>query len=62
MTPIGYGDITPKTVGGRIFGSVCAICGIFLLSLPIGVISHKFSEIAATNNNILKIKTNKLKN
>ncbi len=61
ITTIGLGDRTPMTVGRRIFGGMCAICGIFLLSLPIGVILHKFSEIAAIKSKIIKIETNKLK-
>jgi hypothetical protein len=49
------------TVERRIFGGMCAIFGIFLLSLPIGVILHKFSEIVAIKSKIIKIETNKLK-
>ena len=44
ITTIGYGDIYPTDLPGRIIGSLCAVCGIMLLALPIAVIASKFSD------------------
>jgi hypothetical protein len=38
LTTIGYGDMVPQTVGGRIFGSLTAVFGIILIALPVAVI------------------------
>ena len=45
ITTIGYGDIYPTDVPGRIIGSLCAVCGIMLLALPIAVIISKYSDL-----------------
>lgn len=33
MTTVGYGDIYPKTIMGRLTGIIIAFCGVFILSL-----------------------------
>ena len=45
ITTVGYGDYFPKDLPGRIIGSLCAICGIMLIALPIAVITSKFSDL-----------------
>ena len=42
MTTIGYGDIVPITILGKLFMVVCMIGGILLLAVPISVISANF--------------------
>lgn len=37
--------MVPKTVFGKIFGSMCGVCGVLIVSLPIGIISANFSKI-----------------
>lgn len=33
---------TPQTPVGRIFGSICAICGILTIAMPLAIISNNF--------------------
>ncbi|XP_021361729.1 potassium voltage-gated channel protein egl-36-like [Mizuhopecten yessoensis] len=45
MTTVGYGDVYPTSTVGRIVASLCAMTGLFLLAMPIGIISKNFTYL-----------------
>jgi potassium voltage-gated channel Shaw-related subfamily C member 1 len=44
LTTIGYGDIAPTTLLGRLFGSACAVCGALMVSLPMTIVVEIFTN------------------
>ncbi len=45
LTTTGYGDIYPKSIGGKIVASVLAVIGIGLVAIPAAILSAGFVEI-----------------
>ena len=50
FTTVGYGDIYPLTVAGKIFSAIIALLGIGLVAVPTGIISAGFMENIEDNN------------
>ncbi len=47
LTTVGYGDVVPQTVYGRIFGVFITVLGVGMAALPAGIIASGFtSELA----------------
>lgn len=44
MTTVGYGDVVPETVAGKLAASGCILGGILVVALPITIIFNKFSH------------------
>lgn len=39
LTTVGYGDVTPITVGGKIFGALVTVVGVGMAALPAGILA-----------------------
>ncbi len=49
LTTVGYGDIYPVTVGGRIITMISALAGIAVVALPAGIIISGYLEELNSN-------------
>lgn len=44
LTTVGYGDMIPQTIFGRVLGGMIAILGIGLFALPAGILSSGLTD------------------
>jgi len=44
LTTVGYGDVTPITPLGRMFGGIVMVVGLCILALPVAIISSGFAQ------------------
>ena len=44
LTTVGYGDIYPITIGGRIFTSIIILIGVGIVAIPTGLIASAFNS------------------
>lgn len=44
MTTVGYGDIVPMTLGGKIFGSLSMLTSVGMLAIPTAIIANGYSQ------------------
>ena len=44
LTTVGYGDVYPVTIGGKIFTFLILMAGLGLISVPSGLLASAFTE------------------
>lgn len=44
LTTVGYGDVTPVTVGGKVFGALITVVGLGMVALPTGILASGFAQ------------------
>jgi voltage-gated potassium channel len=44
LTTVGYGDVTPMTPAGKVFGGILMIMGIAMYALPTGILASGFAQ------------------
>ena len=44
LTTVGYGDIVPVTILGKILGGIVTLLGIGLVALPSGILPSGYTE------------------
>lgn len=44
LTTLGYGDVVPATLSGRIFAALIAVFSIGTVALPAGMLASRFYE------------------
>lgn len=50
VTTVGYGDVVPVTIPGRIIGAITMVTGLLMLALPAGIVTTAFANIIARRN------------
>ena len=54
LTTVGYGDVTPVTPMGKLFGAIITIIGIGTVALPSGILASGFSDQLKRRQNTYK--------
>lgn len=44
LTTVGYGDVTPVTVGGKVFGAMITVVGIGMVALPTSILASGYTQ------------------
>lgn len=44
LTTVGYGDVTPITAGGKVFGALITVLGLGMVALPTGILASAYTE------------------
>lgn len=44
LTTVGYGDVTPITAGGKVFGALITVVGVGMVALPTGILASGYAQ------------------
>ena len=45
LTTVGYGDVYPQTIWGRLFSSVAVLCGLGIVAVPSGIVAAALTKV-----------------
>ena len=58
LTTVGYGDVYPITLGGKIFSSIIILIGIGIIPIPTGLIASSINQNIKSQQNTMQFKSN----
>ncbi|XP_066278764.1 potassium voltage-gated channel subfamily A member 10-like [Branchiostoma lanceolatum] len=53
MTTVGYGDVYPRSLWGKLGGLMCVLCGFIVLAIPSPAIVANFNRFYLRHKNVL---------
>ena len=59
LTTVGYGDVTPATVGGKVFGALITVVGVGMVALPTGILASGFAHQLRLRSDVYQSKADK---
>jgi voltage-gated potassium channel len=59
LTTVGYGDVTPVTTAGKIFGALITIIGVGMVALPTGILASGYSTQSQLRSERYQLETKK---
>lgn len=62
LTTVGYGDVTPITPLGKLFGGLITVVGMGMVALPAGILASGFSSQLKRNRSIYNYRLAQLMN
>ncbi len=60
LTTVGYGDVTPITVGGKVFGALITVVGIGMVALPTSILASGYSQQLTLSTSTYEDKADKV--
>ncbi len=60
LTTVGYGDVVPITISGRLLGVVITVLGVGMAALPAGIIASGFTNELAHRRNSYELMARKM--
>jgi voltage-gated potassium channel len=60
LTTVGYGDVTPMTPLGKLFGASITIVGVGMVALPAGILASAFSDELRKRREEFKLQVDKV--
>lgn len=55
LTTVGYGDLVPITLGGKLFGAVIMIAGVGIAAIPAGIFASSFVRLIRERDRDLRV-------